>query len=165
MNSILKTTAIALVISSAQIAHAEVEIVARLIETSSDTIVTTDLESLSQVKGVDLLSAPRVTAKSGSKAKIEITKEFKIEGQEAIPIGLDLEITAIEAKKEIGFTAKYKFTEFKGFTEKDQKKTPIFTTVTIPFSGDVISDNPILIELGPKSSIPRRYLHLTIKKV
>jgi general secretion pathway protein D len=34
------------------------------------------IRALNQKKGVDLLSAPRVTAKNGSKAKIEVVREF-----------------------------------------------------------------------------------------
>ena len=36
------------------------------------------IRALSQKKGVDLLSAPRVTTKSGQRAVIEVVREFRI---------------------------------------------------------------------------------------
>jgi len=166
MNTTLKATAIALLTLSAQLAHADIEIAAKLIEASPDITVTTDLAPLNQKKGVDLLSAPRVTVKSGHKAKISVTTDFDIDGQEAIPVGVELEITAEQTASGIAYLARYKLTEFEGFSDPDKKQRPVFRTTTIPFKGSAQDNIPILIDAGSKKDPTiRHYIHLTIKNV
>jgi len=166
MNTTLKATAIALLTLCAQLAHADVEIVAKLIEASPDVTVTTDLSLLDHKKGVDLLSAPKIKVKSGSKGKISVTREFQIEGQEPIPIGIELEITAEQAPSGITYVARYKLTEFEGFSDPEKKQRPIFRTTIIPFNGSAQDNVPILIDAGINNEPAlRRYIHLTMKKV
>jgi hypothetical protein len=166
MNSKLKATVFALLTLGLNHLHADIEIEAKLIEASSDISVTSDLTALSEMKGVDLLSAPRVTVKPGTKAKIDITREFAIEGQEPIPVGIKLEIIADETQDGLSYIARYKLTEFKGFRDAEGKRLPIFQTITIPFNGPARDSIPILIDAsGENESSQKRYIHLTIKKV
>jgi len=166
MNTTLKATSIAILTVFAQLAHADVEIAAKLIEASPDVAVTTDLAPLNQLKGVDLLSAPKVTVKSGHKATVAVTRDFEIDGQEAIPVGVELEIKAEPNASGIAYVARYKFTEFERFSDQDKKQKPVFRTTTIPFNGSVQDNVPILIEATSKDNpAVRRYIHLTIKNV
>jgi hypothetical protein len=143
-----------------------VEISAKLIKASPDVTVTTDLVPINQKKGVDLLSAPKVTVKSGINAKIALIKDYTIEGQEAIPVGVELEITAEQTATGITYVARYKLTEFVEFSDPDKKQGPVFRTTTIPFNGSAQDNVPILIEAGNKNDpVARRYIHLTIKNV
>lgn len=166
MNTTLKATSIAILTALAQFAHADVEIAATLIEAPTDVTVTTDLAPLNQMKGVDLLSAPKVTVKSGHKATIAVTRDFDIEGQKAIPVGVEIDITVEPRASGIAYAARYKLTEFEGFSDADKKQEPVFRTTTIPFSGSTQDDVPILIEAKSKDHpTVRRYIHLTMKNI
>jgi hypothetical protein len=171
MKTTLKATALAFLILGCHQLYADIEVDAKLIEASPDISVTTDLAALSQVKGVDLLSAPRVAMKPGTKAKIEVAREFAIEGQKPIPVGIELEITADHTPEGISFNATYKLTEFEGFINygvdnPERKKHPVFQTITVPFQGIAQDSKSFLIEVGSKNDkSKKRYIHLTIKNV
>jgi hypothetical protein len=136
------------------------EIIARLIEAPESLKIPADIETIRDQ--VEFLTAPKVTVTSGQKTDISVTREFKIEGQGSVPIGLELEIEVLEQKNAISFTAKYKLTEFIGFTDEEGARSPRFSTVTIPFSGEVTSGTPYLFPVGPKRSGPQQWLHMTI---
>jgi len=166
MTTILKATVLAILTLGCHQLYADIEIEAKLIEASPDISVTTDLTPLNQLKGVDLLSAPRVAVKPGTKAKIQITREFAIDGQEPIHVGIELEITPEQTPAGLSYIAKYKLTEFEGFGDTEGKRRPIFQTTTIPFNGSTQDNVPILIDAGSKhDTTKKRYIHLTIKKV
>jgi len=166
MNTTLKATVLALLTLGLSHLHADIEIEAKLIEASSDVSVTSDLTALSQMKGVDLLYAPRLTVKPGTKAKVNITRDFTIEGQEPIPVGIELEVSADETQDGLSYIATYKLTEFEGFRDTEGKQQPIFHTITIPFNGPAQDNVPILIDAsGKNETSKKRYIHLTIKKV
>jgi len=166
MNTTLKATAIAFLTLFAQLAHADVEITAKLIEASPDITITPDLALLNQKRGVELLASPRVTAKSGNKTVIRLTKDFQIEGQEAIPVGIELEITTEQTPSGLKYLARYKRTEFEGFSDPATKQRPVFRTISIPFNGSAQDNVPILIEAGNKHDPSIRcYIHLTFKNV
>lgn len=102
------------------------------------------VRQLNQTKGVDLLSAPRVTTKSEQKATIEITREFiyptafqQNKGPFAKPVtvptnfdkkntGLTLEVTpTIEPDgKVIDLSLTWTITNFDGFVDADGKPVP-----------------------------------------
>ncbi|NJK91641.1 MAG: type II and III secretion system protein [Blastochloris sp.] len=171
MKTTLKATALALLVLGCHELYADIEVDAKLIETSPDVSVTTDLAALSQVKGVEIVSAPRVAMQPGTKAKIEVTREFTIEGQKPIPVGIELEITADHTPDGLKFDATYKLTEFEGFINygvdnPEGKKRPVFQTVTVPFQGIAEDSKSILIEVGSKNDkSKKRFIHLTIKNV
>lgn len=166
MKTTLRATSLAILTALAQLAHADVEIAATLIEAPTDVAVTTDLAPLNQTKGVDLLSAPKVTVKSGHAATIAVTRDFDIGGQEPIPVGVELEIKVEPTASGIAYVARYKLTEFEGFSDQDKKQRPVFRTTTIPFNGSAQDDVPLLIEATSKAApTVRRYIHLTIKNV
>ena len=99
------------------------------------------VRQLNQCKGVDLLSAPRVTTKSGQKATVEITREFIYptayeRGQDsagrplATPtrldkadtgVSLDVNPTVASKRDVIDLSIGWKITNFDGFVDDDGK--------------------------------------------
>jgi len=133
--------------------------------TLTDIPVTTDLAPLYQTPGVDFLSAPVVIVEPGHKAKIEITRDFAIDGQEPIAVGVELEITADRTPTGLSYIAKYKLTEFEGFGDIEREERPVFQTTTIPSSGPARDNVPILLDASSKHDTSRkRYIYLTVKK-
>lgn len=57
------------------------------------------IRALNQKKGVDLLSSPRVTTKSGNKAQIEIIREFRYP-TEFDPPQLGVRVVVVEPRLE-----------------------------------------------------------------
>lgn len=166
MNITLKAAVLAILAMGCSQLYADIEIEVRLIEASPEIPVTTDLSAIDQMKGVDLLSAPRVSMKPGAKAEIRVIKEFAIEGQDNIPVGIELEITADQTPTGLSYIAKYKLTEFEGFAEPEGTRRPVFQTTTIPFNGSAQDNVPILIEVSSKIDTSRkRYIYLTIRNV
>jgi len=166
MNATLKSTLLAILILSSHYANADIEVEAKVIEASSDIPVTTDLALLNRLKGVSLLSAPRVTLKPGVKSTIEITRKMTKEGQEPIPFGVEFEITVDQTTSGLSCLATFKFTDFEGFLDSKNTKQPIFKTSTFPFDGTVNDSGPILIDVSSKHDISKkRYIYLTMRKV
>lgn len=166
MRNSLKATIVALLVMGFQQLHADMEIKVTLIEASPDITVTSELASLSPMPGVDSLLAPSVTVIPGTKAKIDLTQDFAIAGQEPIPCGVELEITADENAAGLSYNAKFKLTVFEGFGDAAEKQRPIFQTSTILFNASAQNNVPILLDAsGKDESDKKRYIHLIIKKL
>ena len=103
------------------------------------------LPALNEKKGVDLLSAPKVTAHSQQRAKIEIVREFRYatawtpcvkEKDPWVPthwatrntgVTIDL-IPTLEADGKIGLEVKPQVVEFEGFEDLGHgRKKPVFS--------------------------------------
>jgi len=166
MNTTLKVTSIAILTVFTQLAHADVEIAAKLIEASPDVAVTTDLAPLNQMKGVDILSAPRVTTRSGQRATVEVMRPFQIPEQEPVDLGVSFQFEVDVTSSSLTYTGRYTHTEFEGFSDSEKKQNPIFRTIVMPFNGSIQDSVPVLIEIRrDKDAKLKRYIYLTIKNV
>lgn len=166
MNITLKATSIAILTVFAHLAHADVEITAKLIDAPPDVNVTTDLAPLNQIKGVDILYAPRVTTRSGQRATVEVMRPFQIPEQEPVDLGVSFQFKVDATSSSLTYTGRYTHTDFEGFSDSETKQNPIFETIVMPFNGSIQDSVPVLIEIKrSKDAKLRRYIYLMIKNV
>ena len=83
---------------------------------SSKGAVPHDLAKLAVTKGIDLLSAPSVTTKSGQQATIEVVREHQpvsvaSTGFEPLPVGIVVRITPHIKGDSIGYAAQLSISE------------------------------------------------------
>ncbi|QIF00913.1 M56 family metallopeptidase [Roseimicrobium sp. ORNL1] len=96
------------------------KIVPTLTKTYTDPQFQVVVRNLSQRKGVDLLSAPRVTTRAGQRAKVEVVREFAYASetgqQETENVGVTLNVMPkITAEQKIALDLAPQVSEFEGF--------------------------------------------------
>jgi beta-lactamase regulating signal transducer with metallopeptidase domain len=146
--------------------NALVELLAEINETQSngssmkavlhDTQYQTLIRKLSQKKGVDLLTMPRATVRSGQKASMEVTREFasppeqKPSGQK-VGVTLDVLPTLLD-KDSLELTMTPRLVEFEGFSkaEKGERK-PIYSKRKADTSTKMKPGQTALIDIGSRN--------------
>ncbi len=104
---------------------------ARLLGFSADTKVPGDITQLYNQPGVDLLSAPLLTTRSGERGKIEITRNLELPGKGTFPVGTTLSILPTWEGDHIRYTADFDHTQFLGFAEHSSSKSPVLDTCKV----------------------------------
>jgi hypothetical protein len=133
------------------------------------------IRALSQKKGVDLMSAPRVTTKSKQQAVVEIVREFRYptdwergpEGKwkpkefESKNVGVTLDVTPeIRPDGSIELRVKPSVVEFLGFVDLDTGKR-VYATRNWPREGAVVSTD--LVPLDPVQRLKPIFTERTIE--
>ncbi len=100
---------------AALIAAEQITIQAKFFESGKEAIPH-DLTKLAKTKGIDMLSAPRVTTKSGQQAQIEITHEHQPasvapSGFRPVPIGITVRVTPHFKGTRIAYIAQFTLSE------------------------------------------------------
>ncbi|MEZ0276338.1 MAG: hypothetical protein ACAH88_15620 [Roseimicrobium sp.] len=111
------------------------------------------IRGLSQRKGVDLMSAPQVTTRSGQQAKIEVVREFIYKNKAGKPIHVNPGVTLSalpritdDGQIEIDMTPRVM--EFMGFVDhKDGWKEPTFSDRKVKVNAEVTSGKTMVLEL------------------
>jgi general secretion pathway protein D len=93
------------------------------------------IRSLSQQKGVDLMSAPRITARSGQQARLEIVREFvypdEAEAGKQVTVNPSVTLAVLPkmtADNQITLDLSPQVTEFEGFAApKKNADSPVIT--------------------------------------
>jgi type II secretory pathway component HofQ len=102
---------LALAASSLLAAHGlaatTIEITAKFADVPTGTEVPAKPELLAKIKGVDILSAPRVVTASGQSASIEITQDTQTPDGSSAPLGVSLTVRpTVTEKGSIAFNGK-----------------------------------------------------------
>ena len=86
-----------LIIAAALPIHAAttIEISAKFADVPAGMEISESVAKLEKIKGVNVLSAPRITTTPGQKGVIEVTQSQSAPGGATVPLGLTLEITPI----------------------------------------------------------------------
>lgn len=115
------------------------------------------LRQLNNMKGVDLVSAPKITMRSGQRGTIEIVREFPFPvafDKDRVPtsfetrtLGPTFEITSSENNGKIRLDGTFFYTEFLGFVENGgtAPQTPAFQTREAHFLREQASGVPSLL--------------------
>jgi len=127
------------------------------IKASTDQDVQKFLRALNHMEGIELVSAPKVTTRSGQRATIEIVREFPFPdafGKDRMPtsfanrdLGPTFEVEPSETNGKIRVSGTFFFTEFLGFVESGEKgpQTPAFQTREAHFLREQASGIPSLL--------------------
>jgi beta-lactamase regulating signal transducer with metallopeptidase domain len=111
------------------------------------------IRGLSQRKGVDLMSAPQVTTKSGQPAKIEVVREFVYTDKAGKPIPVNTGVTLSVHPKitddgQIELDLTPQVLEFMGFvTHKSGWQEPTFSDRKVKVQAEMISGTTMVLEL------------------
>ena len=111
------------------------------------------IRGLSQRKGVDLMSAPQVTTRSGQQAKVEVVREFIYKNKAGKPIHVNPGVTLSalpritdDGQIEIDMTPRVM--EFMGFVDhKDGWKEPTFSDRKVKVNAEMTSGKTMVLEL------------------
>jgi len=93
----------------------QITVEAKFIELNKEAIPH-DFAKLSQAKGIDFLSAPRVTTKSGQQAQMAVTREYQPTSVapsvfQPIPIGITVRVTPLLKGDRIAYSAQLTISE------------------------------------------------------
>lgn len=126
------------------------------IKASTSQAVQDLLRKLNNMKGVDLVSAPKVTTRSGQRSTIQIIREFRFPATydetrtptsfEMRDLGPTFEIEPSENNGKISLSGTFLYREFLGFIESGEKgpQTPTFQTREAHFFREQASGIPSL---------------------
>lgn len=129
-----------------------IEVSAKFADVPAGTVVTASSLKLDKVKGVNVLSAPKITTTSGEKATIEVTQSQSAPGGASVPLGLTLEITPSLGEKAITFSGKATDRAMHGKRSEDSLSVVEFATREVYFNGSTNSGETVLIHTAPALS-------------
>lgn len=125
-------------------------------KSSSEQSYQKFLKFLNQCKGVDILTAPRATAESGTRATVDIIREFRFPVQfddsglptefDAKNLGLTIEYVAKLIGEKVVVSGSLRFTEFLGFVH-DETKSPSFQTKEAHFYRELKKDEVLIMPI------------------
>ncbi|MCE9519190.1 MAG: type II and III secretion system protein [Verrucomicrobia bacterium] len=129
------------------LAAEQITIEAKFIESSKEAIPH-DLAKLAQAKGIDLLSAPRATTKSGQQAQIEVTREHQPASVapsafKPVPIGITVRVTPQLEGERIAFTAQLTVSELVTSKASDGQTRSEITSRDLYVSGTPKDDEEV----------------------
>ncbi|MEQ1748248.1 MAG: M56 family metallopeptidase [Prosthecobacter sp.] len=112
------------------------------------------IRKLSQQKGVDLMTTPSVTTRSGQKASIEVAREFIPPGKKPLEkkVGVMLDLLPTLTKvDEIELTLNPRIVEFEGFKKNAQgQDEPVFSDRQADASLTLTPGQTVLLDLGSR---------------
>ena len=126
-----------------------IEVSAKFADVPAGTVVTASSLKSEKVKGVNVLSAPKVTTTPGEKATIEVTQSQSAPGGASVPLGLTLEVTPSVGEKSITFSGKATDRAMHGKRSGDNLSVVEFATREVYFNGSSSSGETVLIHTAP----------------
>jgi hypothetical protein len=145
----MKHALIALLFAATAHSATVIEVSAKFADVPAGLEIPTSAAKLDQLKGVEVLSAPRVTTLPGKTAMVEITQEVMVPGSGAVPIGLTLAVTPTLGEKTISFTGKAMDRASHGKRSQGSVNTVEFATREIYFEGSTASGGTVLLHTAP----------------
>src|SRR5262245_59838141 len=135
----MKHLCLALLLACTAPAATTIEVAAKFADVPAGTEIPATAEKLDKLKGVEVLSSPRVVTPPGKAASIEITQDAMVPGSAAVPLGLTLSVTPTLGEKTIHFTGKATDRAAHGKRSDDSLNTVEFATREIYFEGSTTS--------------------------
>lgn len=126
-----------------------VEIDAKFADVAAGTEIPATAEKLDKLKGIEVLSAPRVVTSPGKTATLEVTQDSMVPGSKAVPIGLTLSVTPTIGEKTIQFTGKAIDRATHGRRSSDRINTVEFATRELYFEGNTASGGTVILHSAP----------------
>jgi hypothetical protein len=121
------------------------EISAKFADVPAGTEVTASTSKLEKMRGVNVLSAPKVTVGSGEKATIEVTQSQSAPGGASVPLGVTLDVTPTQGEKAVAFTGRATDRAMHGKRSDGGVNVVEFATREIYFSGATTSGETVVI--------------------
>jgi hypothetical protein len=160
---------ILLAITANCLATTTIEVTAKFADVPTGTEAPAKPELLAKTKGVDILSAPRVTTTSGQSATIEVTQETQTPDGSAAPLGVSLTIKpTVTEKGSIAFAGKA--TDRFKHAQRSGESLSILSCVAREtyFKGVTTSGSTVIINGGPSTTSSGKsrelVIYLTFKK-
>ena len=125
-----------------------IEISAKFADVPPGTIVTS-ADKLEKIKGVNVLSSPKLLTSVGQKAVIEITQPQSAPGGVSVPLGVTLEITPTLDETNIIYSGHATDRAMHGKRTEGRVNVVEFATREVYFSGATNSGQTVLIHTAP----------------
>ena len=125
-----------------------IEISAKFADVPAGTVIST-ADKLEKMKGVNLLSAPKVVTGAGQKALVEVIQSQSAPGGVSVPLGLTLEITPTLDDANINFTARATDRAMHGKRNEGRINVVEFATREVYFSGSTNSGQTVFVHTAP----------------
>lgn len=125
-----------------------IEISAKFADVPAGTVITTS-DKLEKVKGVNVLSAPKVITNVGQKALVEVTQSQSAPGGASVPLGLTLQITPTLDEANINFSGIATDRAMHGKRGEGRVNIVEFATREVYFSGATNSGKTVIIHTAP----------------
>ena len=150
----MKALLIALLAAAAScVAATTIEVTAKFADVPAGTEAPAKPELLAKVKGIDVLSAPRVTTLSGQNATIEVTQAISSPDGSPAPLGVSLTIKAtVTEKGSIAFSGKATDRFKHGQRDGDSLSVLACVAREIYFKGVTTSGSTVVLNGGPSTS-------------
>lgn len=129
-----------------------IEVVAKLADIPAGMEIPASAAKLDQIKGVDVLSAPRVITTPGKSASIEVTQQEIVPGADAVALGVAINVTPTIGEKTIRFTGKATDRAAHGKRSDGGVNTVEFATREIFFEGSTTNGGTVIIHTAPVTS-------------
>ena len=142
-----------LAITAHCLAGTTIEVTAKFADVPPGTEVPAKPELLAKAKGIDVLSAPRVTALPGQNATIEVTQSLTSPDGSVTPLGVTLTIKAtLTEKGSIAFSGKA--TDRFKHGERSGESLSVLACVAreIYFKGVTTSGSTVVLNGGPSTA-------------
>ncbi len=132
--------ALLLLLPASLMAAEQITIQAKFIE-SRKAAIPHDFARLAKIKGIDLLSAPRVTTRSGQQAQIEIIREHQPASVaptrfKPVPVGITVRVTPHLKGDRIAYTAQLTVSELIASKAPDGQTLSEITSRDLYVSGN-----------------------------
>lgn len=149
------------------IAAERITVEAKFIESSKGAIPH-DIARLAKTKGIDLLSAPRVTTKSGQQAQIEVVRDHQPasvapSGFQPVPIGVSVRITPHLKGNRIAYTAQLTVSELVTSKASDGQTRSEITSRDLYVSGALKDDEGVWFDFIEPSNGKKIVVWLCLK--
>lgn len=155
-----------------------IEVTAKFADVASGTEVPAKPELLAKMKGVNVLSAPRVVTNSGQPAAIAVNQDHATPDGSIIPLGVTLSITpTLTEKGSIAFSGRATDRFKHGQREGESLSSMTFIARETYFKGVTQSGSTVLLNGAPATSAAAKkdaatpsksrelVIYLTFKKV
>jgi hypothetical protein len=175
----MKRLLLVLLAASAEcLAATTIEVTAKFADVPAGVEVPEKPELLAKTKGIDILSAPRVTTAPSQAATIEVTQNLAAPDGSVVPLGITLTITpTLTEKGNIAFKGKATDRFKHGQREQEALSVLAFVAREIHFKGVTTSGSTVLLKGGPATTAAAKkdpsvqvknrelVIYLTFKKV
>jgi hypothetical protein len=164
--------------AAASLAATTIEVNAKFADVPAGTDVPAKPELLAKSKGIDVLSAPRVTTKPGQPATIEVTQDTTAPDGSTVPLGVTLTINpTLTEKGSIAFTGKATDRFKHGQQSGETLSALAFVVRETYFKGVTTSGSTVLLKGSPATATTAKkdaaisaknrelVIYLTFKKV
>jgi hypothetical protein len=135
------------------IAATTIEITAKFADVPAGTEIPAKPEALAKMKGVDVLSSPRVITNPGKSATIEITQSAAAPDGSSVPLGVSLSITpTLTEKGGIAFSGRATDRFKHGQRAGETLSVLACVARETYFKGTTTSGSTVLLNAGPSTS-------------